>query len=284
VTKAKDIVKRVKQIAPLSQSAMKLMDVIKREEYSLGEITKIVEYDPALTANVLKVVNAPAFGLGQPVNSLARAVAFLGDKTVIGIAIASCAPQVYNKSLDGYQAESGELWRHSLHTAIAAREVVKHAKQAINIESAFTGGILHDIGKAVLNEYLQGQAETLLASVEAKEAADFSDAERKLLGLDHSEVGLALATHWNLPALLRQCIRFHHTPAEAEEGLRGLVYAVHLGDAIAMMGGSGTGADALLYPIDEGWSAYFNLDEIALEQLIINVNIEFQRTKTSFNN
>jgi len=279
---AKEIVKRVKQISPLSQSAMKLLEVLKRDDYSLSEITKIVEYDPALTANVLKVVNAPAFGLGQPVPSLARAVAFLGDKTVIGIAIASCAPQVYNKTLDGYQAESGELWRHCLHAAIAAREAVKHAKQPVNAEAAFTAGILHDIGKAVLSEFLQGQSETVLAAIGEHAAPSFSDVERKNLGLDHCEVGLALAAHWNLPIALRQCIRYHHTPMEAEEASRGLVYAVHLGDAVAMMSGSGTGVDSLYYPLDENWPAYFNLDEAGLEQLILNANVEFQRTKTSF--
>lgn len=278
----KDVVKRVKQITPLSQSAMKLMDVIKREDYSLGEITRIVEYDPALTANVLKVVNAPAFGLGQPVTSLARAVAFLGDKTVVGIAIASCAPQVYNKALDGYQAENGDLWRHSLHTAIASRELVKHAKTTVSVEAAFTGGILHDIGKAVLHEFLENGSAALLAAIEEQNAANFADAERQNVGLDHAEVGLALATHWNLPAPLKQCIRFHHAPAEAEEPWRALVYAVHLGDAIAMMGGSGVGADTLLYPIDDNWSQYFNLDQDSLDQLIIAVNIEYQRTKTSF--
>jgi putative nucleotidyltransferase with HDIG domain len=277
----KDIVKRVKQIAPLSQSAVKLMEVIKREDYSLGEITRLVEFDPALTANVLKVVNAPAFGLGQPVTSLARAVAFLGDKTVVGIAIASCAPHVYNKALSGYQAENGDLWRHSLHAAIAARELVKHAKASVSSEAAFTGGILHDIGKAVLHEFLENGSTELLSAIEKQNAKNFSDAERKNIGLDHAEVGLALATHWNLPAPLKQCIRFHHVPNEADESWKSLVYAVHLGDVIAMLGGSGTGADTLLYPIDENWPLYFNLDQDELDQLIIAVSIEFQRTKTS---
>jgi len=281
VNQVKEIVKRVKQIAPLSQSSMKLMEIIKREDYSLGEITRIVEHDPALTVNVLKVVNAPAFGLGQSVTSLARAVSFLGDKTVVGIAIASCSPQVYDKGLDGYAAERGELWRHSLHTAVAARELVKHAKKAINTEAAFTGAILHDIGKAVLSEFLHDRTGSLLSSIESQEAGNFSDAERKALGADHTEIGLALAKHWNLPAPLCQCIRYHHTPREADEAWRGLVFAVHLGDAIAMMGGSGTGADALLYPLDESWEDYFNLDATGLELVIMNANTEFQRTKTS---
>ncbi len=277
----KDIIAKVKVIPPLSSSSMKLLDLVKDDRYSLQDITRVVQCDPALTANVLKVVNAPAFGLGHQISSLSRAVTFLGDKTVIGIAIATCSPKIYDRALEGYQSGRGELWLHSLHTAIAARELSKRAKKPLSAEAAFTGGILHDIGKAVLSDYLQDKAGELIDVVEANQADGFSEAERSSLGVDHTQVGLALAEHWNLPEPLRECIRFHHTPRLADADFRPLVYCIHLADSVAMLGGSGTGADALLYPLDELWPDYFTLDEAGLEALILAVSIDFLKTKAS---
>lgn len=279
----KDLVSSIKTIAPLSQSATKLMELVESEEYGLTDITHIVELDPALTANVLKVVNAPAFGLGQTVESVARAVSFLGDKTVVGIAIGSCSPDVFGKPLEGYHAEQGELWEHCLFTAMAARELAGYMKEpgGVTKETAFTAGILHDIGKAVIAQHMHRDVEELVQAVSEGQAESFSDAERDAVGLDHMEVGLGVAIHWKLPMPLSQCIRYHHSPMDAVEEHRGLVYVVHVADALAMMAGYGTGADALLYSIDDGFSEYLDITPEALEIVMANVSEEFEKTKTA---
>ena len=260
-TFVQEIVKKVQSIKPLSDSAMRLLETVNKDDYDMATVSAIVERDPGLTANVLKVVNAPAFGLGQNITSVARAVSFLGEKTIVAIALGSCSPSVLNAELEGYASERGEMWEHSLCTAIAAREVARFAKGQLALDQVFTAGILHDIGKAVISEYLSGKVEDMLRQIEKEEAPGFVEAERKELGGDHTLVGYVLARHWKLPDPLQQAILHHHRPEGAEEQWRPIVYSVHMGDILAMMAGFATGADALQYTFDDGYDQYISMNE-----------------------
>ena len=261
---------------------MRIMKIMRQADYSLAEISDIVEFDAALTTNVLKVVNAPAFGLGNPVKSVTRAVTFLGDKTVAGIALASCSPYVYDSALGGYEAERGELWAHSLFAAIAAREISQKAKTRISAETAYTGALVHDIGKAVLTIFFEGRAREMLMSLDADGTTDFASIEREVFGLSHAEVGEALARHWNLPEELIHCIRYHHDPANAPEESTALVYAVHLADMLSMLSGAGTGADSLQYSLDPKWEDHFTLSQDEIEGIMLNTAMEFERLRSLF--
>ncbi|EMG37265.1 putative domain HDIG-containing protein [Desulfocurvibacter africanus PCS] len=274
---SKDISTRITKLRPLSKSAMRLMQIVGEEDYGLGDITRIVEHDAALTANVLKVANSPALGLRHKVDSLGRAVTYLGDKMVVGIAIAASSPEVFDSELPGYVGERGELWLHCLHAAMASREVSKRARQPVSPELAFTAGILHDMGKVVLSDFLDGQD---LVRLLQKNGGDFLAVERELTGTNHAEVGLALARHWNLPDVLCNAIALHHNPEKALPADKPLVHAVHLGDAIAMLGGTGTGADAMGYSLSTESLRLFALDEGELERIILDVSLEFTAARS----
>lgn len=269
----KDISTRVAKLRPLSQSALRLMEIIGRGDYGLEDVTRIMEHDAALTANVLKVANSPALGLRHKVDSLVRAITYLGDKMVVGIAIASSSPEVYDKQLSGYHSERGEMWLHCLHAAIASREVSRHCKQAVSADLAYTAGILHDIGKAVLSEFMGDSAD--LGRIMKEKGGDFLAVERELTGTDHAETGLSLARHWNLPEPLCQAIALHHHPEQARPADKPLVHAVHLGDAIAMLGGTGTGSDSMGYRLSPESQAFYSLGDGALERIILDVAMEF---------
>ena len=277
-----EILEKARLTPLLSPSALTLMKLVATQTHSLQDVLHIAECDTALTANVLKVVNAPAFGLGRPVTSLARAVSFLGDKMVVGIAIGSCSQGVFSTPLRGYDSRAGELWLHSLRTAIAAREISGYATLPMSAETAFTAGILHDIGKSLISDYLTDRTPELLAALDSDEAIDFLAAERQLLGVDHCEVGAALAEHWSLPGELVTAIRLHHAPSAAEASRQPVTFAVHLGDIVAMLGGSSTGADALAYGLDPGFEAHFHLSPTDMENLLLTVSTQFERTKTLF--
>ncbi|WP_034641598.1 HDOD domain-containing protein [Desulfovibrio inopinatus] len=275
-----EIVKSIQRIPPLSQSAFTLLEGMETQTMGMKQIAEIVVQDPALTINILKMVNAPAFGLGKSIPSVSRAVSFLGLKMVVALALATCSPAIYGVPLPGYEAERGELWLHALYTAMASREIVKYSKYPISSELAFTAGILHDIGKAVLSEVLSGcNISHEEFSNEIKEQG-FRTIEQFQAGGDHCEAGYALAKHWNLPEPLIQAIRFHHTPQHAAPEWRSLVYTVHIADILAMMEGVGTGIDCLNHPLDTSYSELFVLSEKALEEIIIELNDQFKRLKT----
>ena len=281
MNRMKEILQKARSLPPLPHSVTNLMKVMADEKHSLNDIVRIVELDTTLTAVALKAVNSAAFGLREPVTSIARAVSFLGEKSMVGMALSASAPDVFDKELGGYESRRGEMWAHSLKTALAAREMAPAAREEVNQEMVFTAGMLHDIGKSILSHFLIGQAPEMLASVDRGDAQDYLEAEKQAVGVDHCEAGFELARAWRLPAPLAEVIRFHHKPGEADEEHRTLVYLVHLGDITAMMTGSSTGADALGYDLDESFADFVDLKKSSLERIMMTVMLEFEKIQSS---
>ncbi|WP_198146062.1 HDOD domain-containing protein [Desulfonatronovibrio magnus] len=267
----------VKQVPPLSESARKLTQALGDGRVSLVEIARIVETDPGLAVRVMQTVNSPAFGLMKKVDSITRAVSFLGDKIILSLALDSSAGDMYHAPLEGYVSEQDALWKHSLYTAISAREVARFARTQLSPEAAYTAGLLHDIGKAVIDQWLSGQASALVEQA-MRDHADYNHKEQETINTDHAEVGALLMIRWELPETLRHAVAWHHSPGMAPEESRPLAYAVHLGDYLAMMNGVGTGVDTLVYSLDSGYSSYFNITSHNLELISLDSQQEYQQT------
>ncbi|MCK4502116.1 MAG: HDOD domain-containing protein [Desulfuromonadales bacterium] len=279
-----ELQKIVTSVPMLSASASQLLQLTAKEDHDLIDVINLVRNDANLTARVLKVVNSAAFSLVNKVTSIDRAISYLGERIIVSIAIGDCAGKLFQKELSGYEAAGGDLWKHDLRTAIASREVVFQSGVDLNPALAFTAGLLHDIGKALISDYLQGSVIDAVEIVSAEEELNYLDAEEILVGFDHTQAGYELAKAWQLPEELAEVIRHHHNPANAKEEYRLLVYAVHLGDNIAMMGGFGTGSDSMRYKLDNNYKNYINITPNSLATVMLNVDIEFEKLESSLNN
>ncbi|MFK5926369.1 MAG: HDOD domain-containing protein [Desulfuromusa sp.] len=277
-----ELQKIVKSVPMLSASASQLLQLTSQADHDLIDVINLVRNDTNLTARVLKIVNSAAFGLINNITSIDRAISYLGERIIVSIAVGDCAGKLFDKELSGYESAGGDLWKHDLRTAIAAREVVTQSGADISPELAFTAGLLHDIGKALISDYLQGTVVAAVDLITAEEGFDYLDAEEKLVGFDHTRAGYELAREWNLPDELAEVIRYHHEPAKAKEEYRPLVYAVHLGDNIAMMGGFGTGSDSMRYKLDQKYTDYIKIGPKSLATIMLNVDIEFEKLESSF--
>lgn len=271
------ITKAIGETPMLSPSLARLLEVTADQGHTLAEIIEIIRGDFALTAQILRIANSVVFNPIQPITSVDRAVAFLGEVFVVGIALSNGAAGIFNSPLHGYEGKRRDLWRHQLYCAIAARSIARFAKKEIEADLAFTGGLLHDIGKAILSEHLRDSSVTIIDGIAGEKFSDYKDAEEKLFGTNHVEVGLVLAGHWKLPLILHEIIRHHHDPAEAPPQLRTLIYAVHFGDALSMMAGYDTGSDGLKYQLDQGYLDYFDLADSKVEALQLEANDEFEK-------
>ncbi|NOR10008.1 MAG: HDOD domain-containing protein, partial [Desulfovibrionaceae bacterium] len=238
-----DILKAIKKVPVLSSSVSQVMDIISKDDHCLADLVNIIRFDSALTANILKTANSAFYGISTEVSSVDRAISLIGEDSVINITLKKGLAKLFDKELTGYKSASGELWRHDLRTAIASKKIAKLNKNHISSEIAFTGGLLHDIGKAVISSFLGETSSKIIEAIDKGRVKDFHEAEQRLLGMDHAMVGFELAKHWNLPEALTHIIRYHHIPSEAPSDLKPIVYCVHLGDILAMMAGCGTGAD-----------------------------------------
>jgi putative nucleotidyltransferase with HDIG domain len=277
-----------REIQPLSRSVTQLLALMGGGgQRSASQLAKVVATDPALTLALLRTANSAAFGLRQPVTSAAAAIAYLGDRLVLAVALNSAAGRVFERPLEGYAAEPGALWRHCLRTAIGARELAPHCVHPLDADTAFTAGILHDIGKSVLSRFLHPELREALEgapvpslgpeAANRPEVANYLALEAQAVGMDHSEVGDLLAEHWKLPPALRAAIRYHHGPLGAPPGERPLCWAVHLADALALMGGTITGSDGLAYLLAPEWKDEVRLGGHELERIMLKVEDDFEK-------
>ncbi len=276
-----ELQKIVKSVPMLSASANQLLQVTAQADHDLMDVIKLVKNDANLTARVLKIVNSAAFSLINKVTTVDRAISYLGERIIISVALGDCAGKLFDKELSGYEAAGGDLWIHDLRTAIASREVVIQSGADVSPDIAFTAGLLHDIGKALISDYLHGSVTDAVDMISEEEGINYLTAEENLVGFDHTQAGYELAKAWQLPEELAEVIHHHHEPANASEEHRALVYAVHLGDNIAMMGGFGTGSDSMRYKLDKQYADYIDLDDNTLATVMLNVEIEFNKLMSS---
>ena len=275
---AEEILKSVKRVPALSPGAGHLLEVLGSGQYEVSDVVRVIENDSALTVNVLKVVNSAAMGLRREITSVHQAVAYMGETKIIGIAMASSGGETFNAALAGYQGDRGMLGRHCLWVAIAARELSRYTEGAVDGGVAFTAGLLHDIGKAVISDYMVELVPAIMQTADAEAEPDHLGAEREIMGVDHCEVGRALAEHWKMPHALVTGIEYHHNPADAPDEYRPMAYVIHLADTLAMMQGVGTGVDDMRYKFDVNYEEHVKIGPSALEGLALDVQIDYRAT------
>lgn len=280
-----EIMDKITKIPLLSHSSSLLLQMMSDENYSIEKVEEIVSRDNVLTAKILKIVNSAAFALSRKITTVREAIPYLGTRLIQSLALSSSAKEVFGKKLSGYCAENEEsLWAHSLKTAVASRQIADYCKSDIKKETAFTCGILHDIGKSVISSYIisENRVEDIIAEIQENPNADFLSLEERYVGMNHSQAGYLLSKHWELPEIFQYVILLHHSPTDREEEYRNYSFCVHLADTVAQMTGEGTGIDSMRYSLNENYTEYFKIDDTAIQKLIIRVEEEFRHIHKIF--
>jgi putative nucleotidyltransferase with HDIG domain len=228
-----------------------------------GMLALEIKHDPGMTANVLKLANSAFFGMSRKVESLQTAVSVLGMKRLFEVVVAGTVAQPMTMRLPGYNLDADELLRHSVWVAVASGELAKTLHLSTP-DMLFTAGLLHDIGKIILNDFVQKEWSRMEAAKMEDEAFDLI--ERKVLGLNHAEVGAELLDQWHFPSELITVLRWHHQPDEAQDH-KTLVQIVHLADILSYSEGIGTGLDGMTYKISSTAIADLKLKTKSLEQV-----------------
>ena len=228
-------------LAPLPASLVQTLRLLKDQRSSVHDLIKVLQYDPAVTADILKLCNSPYYGLSRNVSSLKESLLLIGTNELHRMIHTLVAKRLFERNFHGYEEEKGELWRHSLAAAMIGEELQKVVPR-LEID-LFTTALLHDVGKIVLDSEVkkcQGEMEALL---EDKELS-FSDAETKVLGINHAVAGAYLLERWHLPEPLVEAVLYHHSPGEQAPSSPAL-YA-SLANVLAHLLGFSASKDALL--------------------------------------
>ena len=152
----------------------------------------------------------------------------MGETHLLEVVTSASVDPFFDQGESGYSMRRGGLYQHSLGVASIAKILALHTGKT-NPDSAYTAGLLHDIGKVVLDQYVTKSLPLFYQSVCARDR-DFVELEQEFIGTDHQKVGRRLAVNWNLPENLAEVIALHHFPEEAvvDSDLAHLVYVADL--------------------------------------------------------
>jgi putative nucleotidyltransferase with HDIG domain len=197
----------------LPDIAMEIMSFIEDESISMNHLAKVISKDPSLSAGVLKIANSAFYGLRKKVGTLERALMLLGLREIKNIIFMMSVFKLFPK--DGVLSfDKEDYLKHSVLTAQVSR-IFSELLHVSFKSSPFLCGLLHDIGKIFLDQNFHNAYLKVLKEIK-KENIDMFEAEKKILGIDHAEVGFMLSKAWNFPDDIREAIRDHHDVAKSK--------------------------------------------------------------------
>jgi putative nucleotidyltransferase with HDIG domain len=211
----------IRQLPSLSVVVLEILDSFKDEGLKIPELVRKIGRDQGLAARVLRVANSAFLGFPSKVASINEAVVVLGFHTVRSLALAAGVIQQFPPGEGNRAFDRLAFWQHAIGVGVAARVLAQ--KLGRNQEEAFTAGLLHDIGRLVLDAYFHDSFLGILSRA-GEEDCLLVSAEKKVLGLDHAEIGYEVARQWKFPLPVQLAIRGHHNPDAPSSELADLVH------------------------------------------------------------
>ena len=215
------LVRDVKALPALPETVKHVREAMNDPHSSTKDVAAYIARDPALSAKMLSLANSAGYGFSQKVETVEMATTLLGLRETYSIVLSSAVINYFDQSKT---FDYPEYWRKSTICATAARHIAE-ATGYRQPASAFTAGLLHDIGRLVFAEIMPERYTVITQTLMDKEVVA---AEEQHFGVGHPELGFVLAKEWNLPDDVAQAIRLHHRPHEAGSGTQDIVNMVAL--------------------------------------------------------
>ncbi|MDD5722998.1 MAG: HDOD domain-containing protein [Syntrophales bacterium] len=271
------ILQSINDLPAFPATVQKVSELMSDDEYAMTDLVNAVEYDQAITANVLKMCNSAYFGLPRKISSLRQALTYLGRRNIIRI-VSTVRISEYYRDVEGYRLKAEKLWEHSVGVALMSR-ILSEKIYGREESWLFTTGLLHDIGKNVLGEFVNESFQKVMSLV-SDENHSFLEAEQTVLGINHAEIGGRIASLWHFPQEMIDTITHHHRPDLMEGGDNTGAYLIYLADQVCMMMGiGGGGADDLAYRGLKGAMEKFKIHHRELETSMILLSDEIEKAK-----
>ena len=231
------VIENIENLPALPAIVTKLLQVVNSPDTSADDASKLIQTDPALTSKVIRLANSAFYGMPRSVSSVSSAIVILGFNVIRSVSLSASIMKMFVDPAKR-AVDRDRFWKHSVVIAIAAKELVRHlmSYKLYDPEGAFCAGILHDIGKLIFNEYIPADYMEV-CRFSRENGIPMIDAETRLLGINHAEMGRILADKWSLPLDLELSMVFHHQPDQSDENSDFLTI-IHLADHIAHEAGA----------------------------------------------
>jgi HD-like signal output (HDOD) protein len=215
------------KIPPFPRIAIEVLQLVSGENGSMREISDLISSEPAFSSEVVTIANCPLYARRIPVTNVLQAVALLGTQNLKGLCLTVGVRAYMGDALNNDSLRA--IWRHSLACALIAEELAMAGW--IDKDSAYTAGLMHDVGRLALAVLLPKEYAALLESHKGS-ARSILEPERELFGFDHCEAGRHLVADWKLPPAFTVIVSDHH-PQGGREPVWGMSAMINLSCKIA---------------------------------------------------
>jgi len=216
-------------VRPIPQIVLKIIRMIQDENCSMSDLAKEVRQEQVITAKVIRLCNTAFFRQRLMVDSIDRALLVLGEKRLLQLAISASMEDFFPGESGGYSLCKGGLFNHAVGSAVISERLAA-ITGLVPEEIAYTAGLLHDIGKVALDQYM-GLAYPLFYRKIQVGDESLINAENEIFGATHTEIGGMLAEQWSMPEQIGEVIKYHHTPEQARFSPE-LTHIVYFADLI----------------------------------------------------
>jgi len=222
------IMDEINTLPRLPEHILMLQEQIADPKPEMADIGRQISMDPALTADLLKIVNSAQYAPAKKTNNISEAVRTVGMQGIRDLLLSYDSRKISGDDT----ARKKELWNHSYKTAFFAFNLARNFRRDHELpDDAYIGGLLHDMGKIVFSAVSPDLAAKIKNFSYAKglPASTFEDLAA---GMNHAEIGARIADKWNFPERLVACIRYHHDPLSAPKECKDLVNVVYLANML----------------------------------------------------
>ena len=272
------ILERVRKTEVLPGKGVQLVGLLSDPDFDPEEVARGIEFDPVMTARVLKMANSAALGAREKIKTVRDAMMRLGSARILA-AVMSSGPLPGTK-VEGYELDDGQLWESAVWIALASEELAA-LRGRTQLKEVFTAGLLSTIGKLALGPFIR-RRQLKIQSMAFDEGLSFEQAEREVLGVDHGVAGAELLEAWKLPRSITGAVRFHHDPESAGPGHRDTAEIVHVAELLCSMSGIGVGIDGTHYRANRGVVESCGFKSPDLEGVLCRTMMKFVEARSAF--
>ncbi len=234
--KLRFIAEKVIGLPTLPTIVAKMMELVGSPRTSAKSLSRLIEGDQVLTAKILKLANSAYYGQQRSIATVNHAVVVVGFEAVKDMGLSVSVLEAFDDPGGSKYFDLSRFWEHAISVGVGTSLLVKRFDPRYSGE-AFTAGLLHDIGKVVINQYCHNDFIEIIERVH-EDNEDLLYAETMVLDTTHDRIGGWLADRWNLPMPIVEAIEFHHNPYLSEKYMP-LVAYTKLADYLSRRTGLG---------------------------------------------
>jgi len=254
------IAEKIIRLPTLPTVVAKMMALVDSPKASARSLAKLIQSDQALTAKILKLANSAYYGFQRQVSTVNLAIVVVGFNAVKDMGLSVSVLEAFKDPGGNRHFDLSRFWEHAISVGVGTHMLAKKYNLGY-VDDSFSAGLLHDVGKVIINQYVNDDFKEIMARVH-EDDEDLLLAETTVLDTTHDRIGGWLAYKWNLPLPIVSAIEFHHNPFLAAQH-RPLAALVQLADYLSRLAGiglSGNKKPPTLSPEDVAYFETLNID------------------------